>query len=289
MLDIIRDSTVGQLVNFFSDGRLLPYPEQKPGFVLSAQFVLPNSGASSSLSDSDDAKKSKTFEPDEALSREDTFVVGEKEAGTKLDAPSDPRLVGWYSNDDQDNPRNWSASKRAFVAVCISLMTFTMYIGSAIYTPSIPGIRDYLNISLPHATLGLTLYILGYGIGPMFLSPLQELPRLGRNTVYMVSFVLFIAFQIPILTANNIQTILACRFFTGIFGSPALATGGASMGDIYPFHQLPYVLGIWGIGAVGGPIAGPVVGGFAAQANVRADLALWFQLHLFGVLASGDV
>lgn len=57
--------------------------------------------------------------------------------------------------------RNWSPAKRAFVAFCISLMTFTMYIGSAIYTPSIPGIVTEFNVTLVHATLGLTLYVLG--------------------------------------------------------------------------------------------------------------------------------
>lgn len=88
----------------------------------------------------------------------------------------------------------------------------------------------------------------------MFLAPLQELPQFGRNTIYMASFFLFIIFQIPIITATNIQTILAFRFLTGFFGSPALATGAASMGDFYPDNQLAYVVGIWAIGAVGGPI-----------------------------------
>jgi DHA1 family multidrug resistance protein-like MFS transporter len=39
------------------------------------------------------------------------------------------------------------------------------------------------------------------------------------------------------------------------------------MGDIYPSSQFPYVLGIWALGAVAGPITGPVIGGFAAQAK----------------------
>ncbi|KAE9400176.1 MFS general substrate transporter, partial [Gymnopus androsaceus JB14] len=204
--------------------------------------------------------KSGTSTPATVLAREDTIVVDEKELSMKLDnETSDPNLVSWYGDDDPDNPRNWSPAKRAFVAFSISLMTFTMYIGSAIYTPSIPGIMSDFNVTLVHATLGLTLYVLGYGIGPMFLSPMQELPVLGRNIIYMASFFLFVIFQIPIITATNIQND-SCI-------SPALATGGASMGDIYPANQLAYVVGIWAIGAVGGPIAGPVIGGFAAQAK----------------------
>lgn len=69
--------------------------------------------------------------------------------------------------------------------------------------------------------------------------------------------------------APNMATVLAFRFLTGFVGSPALATGGASMGDIFPPHRLPYVIGLWAIGAVCGPITGPVI--------VRG-LALMFRL-----------
>lgn len=59
----------------------------------------------------------------------------------------------------------------------------------------------------------------------MFLTPLQELPFLGRNPVYIATLFLFVIFQIPLITAKNIHTVLAMRFMTGLFGSPALATG----------------------------------------------------------------
>lgn len=101
----------------------------------------------------------------------------------------------------------------------------------------------------------------------MFLTPFQELAAYGRNTIYISTLFLFTVLQIPIITATNIETILAFRFLTGFFGSPALATGGASMADLYPKHQHAYVIGVWALGAVAGPITGPVIGGFAAQAN----------------------
>jgi DHA1 family multidrug resistance protein-like MFS transporter len=40
-------------------------------------------------------------------------------------------------------------------------LTFSVYIGSAIYTPAIPGIMEAFGISLTKSTLGMTLYILG--------------------------------------------------------------------------------------------------------------------------------
>ena len=104
--------------------------------------------------------------------------------------------------------RNWSFKKRAFVAFCISFLTFSIYIGSAIYTSSIPGLMAEYDVSLVHATLGLTLYVLGYGLGPMFLSPLSELPQFGRTSVYIVSLFLFVVLQVPTALAKNLATVL---------------------------------------------------------------------------------
>src|ERR1700761_7784666 len=98
-----------------------------------------------------------------------------------------------------------------YVAFGISFLTFSIYIGSAIYTSSIPAFRWLVELNL--------LLIMPQH-RPHVLSPLQELPILGRNPVY-IAF-LFVIFQIPIVTATNMSTVLAMRSMTG---SPALATG----------------------------------------------------------------
>ncbi|KAG7444037.1 MFS general substrate transporter [Guyanagaster necrorhizus] len=265
--DIFRDSTIGQAINHISNGRIFPYAEQRPAFQVPLHF-LPVKPPSTILSpDSDaitlcNAETPRDTMPRVELTRESTLAVD-----VEAEKHWDSCTVGWYSDDDQDNPRNWSPAKRAFVAFCISFLTFSVYIGSAIYTPSIPGLMIDFNVSQTTATLGLTLYVLAYGIGPMFLAPLQEIPSIGRNLVYMATLFLFIIFQIPIVMAKNMSTVLAFRFLTGFVSSPALATGGASMTDIYPVNHISYVLGIWALGGVAGPILGPVIGGFAAQAN----------------------
>ncbi|KAJ7498102.1 major facilitator superfamily domain-containing protein [Mycena galericulata] len=273
--DLIRDSTLGQVVNYVSRGRWLPYGDQRAGYVVPTRFLTTaerkekelRSGSPTLCEDSEKKKMSGTTTPvatelDPATEDKDL----ERQSTVTADETTDPYLIDW-EEDDPDDPRNWSFKKRAFVALSISLLTFSVYIGSAIYTSSIPGLMAEFHVSLTLATLGLTLYVLGYGIGPMFLTPLQELPLLGRNPVYMGTLFLFVVCQIPIITAKNMNTVLAMRFLTGFFGSPALATGGASMGDIYPSSQSPYVIGIWALGAVAGPITGPVIGGFAAQAE----------------------
>ncbi|KAK0492776.1 major facilitator superfamily domain-containing protein [Armillaria luteobubalina] len=274
--DIFRDSTIGQAINYISNGRIFPYTDQQPDFVVPPHFLLPSSQRPSTIvsPDSDATTLCGDLEKSGGagvqFTRESTLTADldmEKQKQIETALNSDPYIVGWYGDDDQENPRNWSPAKRAFVAFSISFLTFSVYIGSAIYTPSIPGLMADFHVSQTTATLGLSLYVLAYGIGPMFLAPLQELPGIGHNPVYTVTLFLFVVFQVPVAVARNMGTVLAFRFLTGFVGSPALATGGASMADIYPMHQFAYVLGIWALGAVAGPITGPVIGGFAAQAN----------------------
>ncbi|GAA6063232.1 hypothetical protein JCM10212_005839 [Sporobolomyces blumeae] len=186
----------------------------------------------------------------------------------KSDAPVPaaeyPFLVTFDENDP-DRPQNWSSRKRNFVGFLIALLTFSIYVGSAIYTPSIPGIMEEFGASQVGATAGLTLFVAGYGISPMVLAPMQEVGKLGRNPVYIGGLAVFVIFNVPPLFAKNLETILVSRFIQGLAGGPALATGGASMGDIFPPHHFAVALSIWSMGAVLGPIAGPVIGGFAAQ------------------------
>lgn len=122
------------------------------------------------------------------------------------------------------NPQNWPLWKKCFVTSEICLLTFSVYIGSAIFTPGIPTLMEEFGISEVVATLGLTLFVAGYGLGPLLWSPMSEIPQIGRNPVYIATLAVFVALQVPTALAGNLGTLLAFRFLTGLFGSPALAT-----------------------------------------------------------------
>ncbi|KAI5475408.1 MFS transporter, DHA1 family, multidrug resistance protein [Pseudohyphozyma bogoriensis] len=265
--DILRDSTFGQLTNWASKGRIFPYPEERPGYNAPSKYI--HGPGSPPASDSRGSQDDSTMVEQEGVIQQGSKDVekGEKQKEENKEAEKYPWLVEWDGPDDPDNPRNWSTRKKNFVAVLIGLLTFSVYIGSAIYTPSIPSLEEYFGVSQTVGTLGLTLFVLAYGLGPMIISPVQENPAIGRSPPYIIGLFLFVLFQMPELLAKNIWTIMIFRFGSGFVGSPALATGGASLGDMYDYHVLPYALSVWSVGAVLGPVFGPVIGGFAAMNN----------------------
>lgn len=127
------------------------------------------------------------------------------------------------------------------------------------------GVCAEFGVSEVAATLGLTLFVAGYAIGPMLWAPMSEIPQFGRNPVYILTLAAFVALQVPTAKASSFGMLLAFRFLTGFVGSPSLATGGASISDMYSAKTRTYGIAVWGVGAVCGPTLGPLVAGFAVE------------------------
>ncbi|KAK6537243.1 hypothetical protein TWF694_011440 [Orbilia ellipsospora] len=190
-------------------------------------------------------------------------------------------LVDWYTTDDPENPKNWGAGKKAIVVLQIYLYTLAVYMGSAIYTPSINGVVSAFGVSTTVALLGLSLYVLGYGTGPLLWSPLSEIPVIGRNPPYLFTFGIFVILCVPTALVDNIGGLLVLRFLQGFFGSPCLATGGASLGDVTDLLYLSYFLTGWAGFATAGPALGPVISGFSVPAE-NWRWSLWEIIWLAG-------
>ena len=256
MWDIIRDSTFGQCLRLASGRKMARYLEEQPGFQIPAGYLNSTRKCCSS-SDGEPTKDTENANKETSIS-----------------------VISWYSDDDPDNPYNWSLGKKLWVAMLLFVYTFSVYIGSSLYTASTQDIMEIYGVGNIVASLGLTMYVLAYGLGPMLFSPLSEIPVVGRTLPYTTTYFIFVILCIPMALVDNIAGILL-RFCLGFFGSPCLATAGASYGDFYSATEMPYVIALWGGGATLGPVCsksykvsvadsiyqalGPLVAGFAVE------------------------
>ncbi|CAI7596529.1 unnamed protein product [Penicillium glandicola] len=140
---------------------------------------------------------------------------------------------------------------------------------------------EYFQVSQTKASLGLALYVLGYGLGPLLFSPLSEVPLYGRNIPYITSLLIFVVLCVPTALVDNYTGLMILRLLQGFFGSPCLASGGASMSDIYSDIYLPLALTSWVAAAYGGPALGPVLSAFST-AKKGWRWAMWEILWLSG-------
>ncbi|KAI1777657.1 benomyl/methotrexate resistance protein [Hypoxylon cercidicola] len=212
-------------------------------------------------------KTSTPVSPEERNKEEQNVESQDLNTNAVSEAEVKLHLVDWYGPDDAENPLNWSSNWKLLVAGLMCILNFAFYIASSIYVPGIPSIMEDFGSSEIVATLGLSLFTLGYGLGPMLWSPMSEIPILGRNSLYFWTFLTFILLQLPTGFAVNMPMFLVFRVLTGFVGSPPLATGGATIMDLYGPARASYGLCILSSFGVLGPVFGPIIGGFAAPAE----------------------
>lgn len=70
------------------------------------------------------------------------------------------------------------------------------------------------------------------GLGALVFSPLSEVEYIGRNIPHAGSLVCFVVLSAATAACDQFTGIVMLRLAQGVFGSPALATGAASMQDM---------------------------------------------------------
>lgn len=301
-MDLLRDSPLGELIRLLTSNQCLLYPEEQPEFsclqIAKDDLSVPSrpklrrygtvSHATQSLVDLQAPIPSGLG----GNARTEHAQVSTLQADQSDDEARPGHrngiiLVDWYDESDTQNPQNWSSWKKSFVTAILWLYTFTVYCASAIYTPSIEGVMDEYGVGNTLSSLGLSLYVLGYGVGPLIFSPLSEIPRIGRNAPYIVTLFLYVLMAVPTALTRSFSGFLVLRFLTGFLGSPCLATGGATLQDMYPPLKLPYGYTAWVGATFCAPALGPVISAFAVSSGGwRWSLweILWMAVFTFAVM-----
>ncbi|KAI9813299.1 MAG: hypothetical protein M1827_004241 [Pycnora praestabilis] len=169
----------------------------------------------------------------------------------------------WTGPDDPENPVNWSRWKRSYHVLVPALFAFTVTFASSIYTPGYPYVMKQFHVSSTVSLLGLSLYLLGLAFGPMIAAPLSETH--GRKFVYLTTMPIFVLFTLGAGFANNLASLLVCRFIAGMFGSPPLAVGAGSIADLFVPERRAVPSTLFIMTPFLGPAIGPIVGGFTAE------------------------
>ncbi|KAJ5594197.1 uncharacterized protein N7459_000405 [Penicillium hispanicum] len=275
-METLRDTAFGKLVRLFSRYRWMQYPEEQDSSIWPEYLKTETEAKEIHSTPDPDRKNQEDLEAcglytamSQCSTRSSPISVASTLHDGKTGSSQDnqPLVISWRGPDDPENPQNWSLPKKALVSGLIWLLTFAIYVGSAIYTPGIPGVSKQFDVSSVAGTLGLTLFVAGYGLGPMVWAPLSEIPMIGRSPTYVLTLFVFVFFNFGVIYANNFGMLLAFRFLTGFIGSPALATGAASMGDIWSPKVRDYMIAVWGMFAISAPVLGPMLGGFASSAK----------------------
>jgi multidrug resistance protein len=115
------------------------------------------------------------------------------------------------------------------------------------------------------ASFVVSIYILGFAVGPLIIAPLSEL--YGRYWLYNACNFLFVVFTNASGVSSSMGMLVAFRFLAGCAGSAPLTIGGGSIADMFPVEKRAGAMAIWGMGPLLGPVVGPVAAGFLVDAK----------------------
>ncbi|KAH1509239.1 hypothetical protein KXV52_008161 [Aspergillus fumigatus] len=115
------------------------------------------------------------------MAKDLTLVLSEEQAWLGQARPEEalPICIA-FAHGDQDNPPKWDKLQQWYITFFVSVLNALTH-----------RHRRGFHVSFEVTTLCVSLYVLDFAIGPVFLAPLSE--YLGRQLVYVVSwFLLFI-------------------------------------------------------------------------------------------------
>ncbi|RFU29421.1 hypothetical protein B7463_g6942, partial [Scytalidium lignicola] len=176
----------------------------------------------------------------------------------------DPYQVTWIPNDPR-NPQNFSFRKRWILTGVVSFTTLAVAFSSSSYTGGISEIIKQFHIGQEVAILGVSLFVLGFVLGPLLWAPFSEM--YGRQYLFIFTYGGLTLFNAVAAASQNIQTLLVLRFLAGTIGSSPLTNAGGAIADLFTAKDRGIAMSIFASAPFLGPSLGPIIGGFLGQSK----------------------
>lgn len=190
----------------------------------------------------------------------------------------DSYLVEFDGPSDSRRPFNWKWSTKLLVSVVACLGTLQASFNSAIFAPGTSGASSEFGVSTEVGTLGTTLYVLGFASGPIIWAPASEL--IGRRWPMIIGIFGDSVFTISAAVSKDIQTLIICRFFSGLFGASQLSIVPAVLADVFDNISRGSAIAIYSLTVFVGPFSAPFIGGFIAKSFLGWRWTLYIPAFL---------
>ncbi|RAH76537.1 MFS general substrate transporter [Aspergillus japonicus CBS 114.51] len=202
--------------------------------------------------------------------------------------PSLERISVQENGEDKDglfdpaDPRTWPSKWKWINILLISMQGTLSPIASTILVMGTTQLMSDFSLTNTYvAALPIGLYVLGLGIGPLFVAPCSEV--YGRRVAYVVSFCLFTVLNVGCALSPNVGALIVLRLLSGMAGSAGPSLGGSSVGDMFRPEERGKAQAVYSLGPTFGPVLGGVIGGFIVHGTGGWRWLLWVMAIASGV------
>jgi multidrug resistance protein len=177
-----------------------------------------------------------------------------------------------------ENPYHYTRNTKWLITFVVAFCAMAAPMGSAIVMPVLQDISIAFNASHTVTNMSVAVYMLSMSIFPLWWSSFSE--RLGRRTIYIASFVLFVVFAILSAVSNSIAMLIVVRTLSGGAAASVQAVGAGTIADIWEVKERGRAMGLFYLGPLCGPLFAPIIGG-ALGAGLGWRSTQWF-LVIYG-------
>jgi DHA2 family multidrug resistance protein len=170
---------------------------------------------------------------------------------------------------------------RPVITALVSLATLMQALDSTIANVALPHIQGSVSASQDQIGWVLTSYIAAAAIMTPPTGYLSA--RFGVKRLFLVAIVGFTVASMLCGIATSLIKIVLFRIMQGLFGAPLVPLSQSVLLGIYPKERQGFAMALFGVGAMAGPVLGPVLGGWLTE---NYDWRYVFYINLpVGVLA----
>lgn len=188
-------------------------------------------------------------------------------------------VVEYDGVDDPLHAQNWPMKKKLGIGAVLAFDALSATVGSSIFSSAIRPVSREFGVIAEVGTLGTSLFVFGYAFGPLVRPSIYPPPQnlllisafqlwapfselYGRKPPLIIAAFGFSIFSIAVAVGKDLQTILICRFFAGLFGSCPLAVVAAVFADIFNNKLRGLAVAVFSATVFMGPLLAPFIGGF---------------------------
>ncbi|KAI4263411.1 MAG: hypothetical protein L6R42_001442 [Xanthoria sp. 1 TBL-2021] len=180
---------------------------------------------------SNDSPRGLESGPQDATKTEESHQLDDGDTAVPNPAKS-PRIIISFPRGDPENPYNWSTGRKIFVLFVGIVAVVNSTLGSSLPSGAVHYLAEYFHVkSQAQLVLPISLFLVGYVLGPVVFAPLSE--SYGRRWVMVITFVFFTIFTMACAVSPTWPAFLVFRLLCGITASSAIAVVGGLFADIY--------------------------------------------------------
>ena len=124
---------------------------------------------------------------------------------------------------------------------------------------------DIAQHNIAEVSLSVSIYVLGFGIGPIVFAPVSDV--VGRIIIYRIVVFGYACMSVGCAMSNSVGMLIAFRFLAGCFGAAPIAIGAAAVADIFKSEERGKAIGIYSMGSLIGAGIGPILGSCITYAS----------------------